>query len=169
MLAVNLQKGHEIFQWWWEVMVWSLPASLSKNGEGGSEEENVSEPEKDLLLAFEEQDKLASASGSCMSKLQHELADLTKSASHGSYDSKAPLAFSICTEGPHIELWAHYTTSQKNVRMYNMNILKTCQGSLAEGVTEFLMVVDSMISWASVDFVNDIAEQLVLVESAGRA
>jgi hypothetical protein len=117
---------------------------------------------------FEAQNQ-AAVSGSCMTKLQHELADLTKSASHGSYDSKAPLAFSICTEGPHIELWVHYTTSQKNVRMYNMNILKTCHASLPEGVTEFLMVVDSMMSWASVDFVNDIAEQLVLVESAGRA
>ena len=79
------------------------------------------------------------------------------------------MAFSICTEGPHIELWVHYTTSQKNVRMYNMNILKTCHASLPKSVTEFLMVVDSMMSWASVDFVNDIAEQLVLVESAGRA
>jgi hypothetical protein len=104
-----------------------------------------------------------------MTKLQHELADLTKRASHRSYDSKAPLAFSISTEGPHIELWVHYTTSQKNVRMYNMNILKTCHASLPEGVTEFLIVVDSIMSWASVDFVNDIAEQLVLVESAGRA
>jgi hypothetical protein len=117
---------------------------------------------------FEAQNQ-AAVSGSCMTKLQHELADLTKSASHGSYDSKAPLAFSVCTEEPHIELWVHYTTSQKNVRMYNMNILKTCHASLPEGVTEFLMVVDSMMSWASVDFVNDIAEQLVLVESTGRA
>ena len=53
--------------------------------------------------------------------------------------------------------------------MYNMNILKTCHASLPEGVAEFLMVVDSIMSWASVDFVNGIAEQLVLVESAGRA
>jgi hypothetical protein len=31
-------------------------ALLSKNNKGGSEEENVSEFEKDLFLAFEEQD-----------------------------------------------------------------------------------------------------------------
>ena len=117
---------------------------------------------------FEAQNQ-AAVSGSCMTKLQHELADLTKSASRGSYDSKAPLAFSICTEGPHIELWVHYTTLQENVRMYNMNILKTCHASLPGDVTEFLMVVDSIMSWASVDFVNNVAEQLVLVESAGRA
>ncbi|KAI2611857.1 hypothetical protein GGR54DRAFT_617066 [Hypoxylon sp. NC1633] len=115
---------------------------------------------------FEAQNQ-AAVSGSCMIKLQHDLADLTKSASGGSYASKVPLAFSICTEGPYIELWVHYTTSEDNVRMYNMNILKICHASLPEGVAEFLMVVDSMMSWASVDFVNDIAEQLVLVESAG--
>ena len=39
-------------------MSYTLPASLSKNSEGESKEENVSELEKDLLLAFEEQDKL---------------------------------------------------------------------------------------------------------------
>jgi hypothetical protein len=39
----------------------TLPASLSKNGKGGSKEENVSKLKKDLLLAFEEQDKLLSA------------------------------------------------------------------------------------------------------------
>jgi hypothetical protein len=45
-----------------ESMPHTLHASLGKNGEGGSEEENLSELEKDLLLAFEEQDKLSLAS-----------------------------------------------------------------------------------------------------------
>ena len=40
---------------------YTLPASLSKNSKGESEEENASKLEKDLLLAFEEQDKLLSA------------------------------------------------------------------------------------------------------------
>jgi len=39
-------------------MPYTLLASLTKNGKGGSKEENVSELEKDLLLAFKEQDKL---------------------------------------------------------------------------------------------------------------
>ena len=37
---------------------YTLPASLSKNGEGGSKEENASKLKKDLFLAFKEQDKL---------------------------------------------------------------------------------------------------------------
>lgn len=46
---------------------YTLPASLSKNSEGESEEENVSELEKDLLPAFEEQDKLLSAPAPALS------------------------------------------------------------------------------------------------------
>jgi hypothetical protein len=45
-----------------EPMPYTLSASLSKNGEEGSEEENFSELDKDFLLAFKEQDKLFSAS-----------------------------------------------------------------------------------------------------------
>jgi hypothetical protein len=67
-----------------------------------------------------------------------------------------------------MELWAHYTTSQDGVRMYNMNILKTCYASLQEGFVEFLMMVNSVMSWAKTDFLDEIAEQLVLVERAGR-
>lgn len=104
-----------------------------------------------------------------MTSLQHKLADLTKRASPGSYHSKASLAFSICTEGPYMELWANYTTLQENVHMYNMNILKTCHASLQKGVVGFLIEVDSVMSSASIDFLNEIVEQLVLVERAGQA
>jgi hypothetical protein len=42
---------------------------------------------------FEAQNR-AAVSGSCMTNLQHKLADLTERASPGSYQRKAPLAFS---------------------------------------------------------------------------
>ena len=116
---------------------------------------------------FEAQNQAAVA-GSCMTNLQHMLTDLTERASPGSHHSKAPLAFSICTEGPHMELWVHYTTLTKGVRIYNMNILKTCHASLEEGVVEFLVMVDLVMSWASTDFLNEIAEQLYLVACAER-
>jgi hypothetical protein len=114
---------------------------------------------------FEAQNQ-AAVSGSCMAKLQQKLADLTKEASHGSHKSKAPLAFSICTEGPHIELWVHYIVFfKKDIWKYHMNILKTCHASFPEDVKEFLMVVDSILSWASTDFVDNVAKQLILVKN----
>ena len=47
-------------------MPYTLPASLNKNSKGESKKENISELEKDLLLAFEEQDKLLSALASTL-------------------------------------------------------------------------------------------------------
>ena len=42
-------------------MLYTLLALLSKNSKGESKEENVFKLKKDLILAFEEQDKLLSA------------------------------------------------------------------------------------------------------------
>ena len=114
---------------------------------------------------FEAQNQ-AAVSGSCMTNLQHQLAELTASAAPRSSQSTTPLAFSVCTEGPHMELWVHYTVSEEGVRTYHMNILKTCHAALPEGVTEFLAVLDSVMAWASVEFVKDIVEQLALVAKA---
>ena len=116
---------------------------------------------------FEAQNQ-ACVAGSCLINLQHKLADLTECASPGSYCRKIPLAFSICTEGPCFELWAHYITSQDDVQMYNMNILGSYHASIPARIVEFLMIMDNVMSWASVDFVNDIVEQLILVEKAGQ-
>ena len=110
----------------------------------------------------------AATSGGCMTNLQHILTDLTERASPGSYYSKVPLAFSICTEGPYMELWVHYATSTKGVRMYNMNILRTCHASIKKGVVEFITAVDRVMSWARTEFLNEIADQLLLVARAGQ-
>ena len=75
----------------------------------------------------------ASVSGSCMTNLQHKLADLTRIASPKYSGYEAPLAFSICTAGPYFELWVHYTTLCDKVRMFNMNFLATCHASLLSG------------------------------------
>ena len=117
---------------------------------------------------FEAQNQ-AAVSGSCMIKLQQDLADLAGcTSSESSSPQKAPLAFSICTEGPHMELWVHYTTSEERTYTYNMNILRTCHASILGGVTEFLMVVDNVMRWTSNDFLNDIAQKLVSAATAER-
>ena len=115
---------------------------------------------------FEAQNQ-AAVSGDYMTDMQHNLAKFTESTCHRSHHSKEPLAFSICTEGPMMQLWVHYTTSVDNVRMYQMNILKICHASrlpsLQEGVQEFFEAVDGVISWAASDLLDEVAEQLVLV------
>lgn len=103
-----------------------------------------------------------------MTNLQHMLAELTDSASPGYKEYEKPLAFSICTEGPYIELWVHYTISENGIRLYYMNAMNICHASLLSKVIELLVMVDSVMSWASVDHVNDIAKQLVFILETAR-
>lgn len=116
---------------------------------------------------FEAQNQAAVA-GSCMMNIQRQLAKLTESVAPGSDQKKEPLAFSLCTEGPHMELWVHYTTSVDGTCKYNMSILQTCHASLPGGVVDFLITIDKVLSWAGSEFLNDVAEQLAAIEGVAR-
>ena len=109
----------------------------------------------------------AAVAGAYMTDLQHKLANFTESTSHGPRQSKEPLAFSVCTEGPVLQFWVHYITMKDDEREYKMNILKICHASsfppLRERVQEFFEAVDGVMSWATSDFLDEIADQLVLV------
>ncbi|KAL8932234.1 MAG: hypothetical protein Q9211_006438 [Gyalolechia sp. 1 TL-2023] len=120
---------------------------------------------------FEAQNQ-AAVSGSCMTNLQHRLAELTKRTSPGPHQGKEPLAFSICTDGPIMQLWVHYTTLMDGEHMYNMNIVRRCHASsqpfLQEGVKDFFKAVSGVMRWAVSDFLDDIVEQLNLMWKAGQ-
>ncbi|KAL8709486.1 MAG: hypothetical protein Q9220_005728 [cf. Caloplaca sp. 1 TL-2023] len=121
---------------------------------------------------FEAQNQ-AAVSGSCMTNLQHQLADLSKRTSpESSSRSQEPLAFSICTEGPMMQLWVHYTTLTDDERLYHMNILRICHAStqpfLQEGVRDFLKAVYGVMKWAISDFLDGIVGHLGLIWNAGR-
>ncbi len=81
-----------------------------------------------------------------------------------------PLAFSICSEGPILQLWVHYTTLVDKVRIHHMNILKICYASrrpsLREEVRNFLVAVDGVMAWACSDFLKEAVRQLALVWKA---
>lgn len=120
---------------------------------------------------FEAQNQ-AAVSGSCMTNLQHKLAELSKRMSPGSHQDEEPLAFSICTEGPMMQLWVHYTTLMDGERMYNMNILRICHAStqpfLQEGVREFFIAVYGVMKWATSNFLDRLVEYLYLIWKAGQ-
>ena len=107
----------------------------------------------------------ASVSGSCMTNLQHKLADLTRIESPTYSGYEAPIAFSICTEGPYFELWVHYTTMCDEDRSFDMNIVTICHASFLPGVVELLVKVDAIMSWAADASVDKMAEQLALLLS----
>ncbi|KAL8896487.1 MAG: hypothetical protein Q9207_007682 [Kuettlingeria erythrocarpa] len=116
---------------------------------------------------FEAQNQ-AAVSGPCMTNLQQMLSDLTElHCVEPLPRRKEPLAFSICSEGPILQLWVHYTTLVDKVRIHNMNILKICHASrrpsLREDVRNFLFAVDGIMKWACSDFLDQVVRQLVLV------
>lgn len=114
---------------------------------------------------FEAQNQ-AAVSGACALKILHDLADLANLAdvTPGPHTtSHHPLVFSICTQGPYHELWAHFTTMEKGVRMFNMSILKIWHASFRDEALGFLTAVDNVLGWGSGQFLDDIVEGLGMV------
>lgn len=100
----------------------------------------------------------AAVSGSMMLLVQHQLSELA-----GDKFSNSPLAFSICTEGPVLELWVHYNTSDAGVRYSKSQFLQVGHASAFNTVVEFLLAVLHIMRWAKSIFLNDIAEKLLSV------
>ena len=117
-----------------------------------------------------EAENQAAASGSCMLVVQHQLDDLTRRRSPRpeSHQSKEPLAFSICSEGPIMLLYVHYTTSVQGARFYNMHLLEVCHATRRNSVRDFFMVVAGVMRWASSELLDEVAQQLFLVWKAAQ-
>ena len=111
----------------------------------------------------------AAVSGACALKILHDLDDLASKACPGSHTQGLHVVFSICTEGPIHELWAHYMTTEDNVRWYNMVLLKTCNAILHDELLRFLIAVDEVMSWATGGFLDGITKQLGVVVKAATA
>lgn len=75
-------------------------------------------------------------------------------------NEQLPLFFSICTEGPYHELWAHYTYIRDGVLEFNQVLLEICNAMLLKSVTEFIVVVDKVLRWGTGNFQNSVVERL---------
>lgn len=117
---------------------------------------------------FEAQNQ-AAVSGACALKILHDLADLADRADLADVTpgphttTHHPLVFSICTQGPYHELWAHYTMMENDVRMFKMDMLETCHTSKRNDALRFLTAVDNVLGWGSGQFLDDIVMRLAKV------
>ena len=107
-----------------------------------------------------EAENQAAVSGACMINLQKQLIGLFERIFPNSKSGKTPLVFSICTLGPIIEFWVHYTVLEEGICMHYMNLLKLCYGSLDDGLEDFLMLLERLITWYKNEFLEEIADQL---------
>ncbi|KAH0841209.1 hypothetical protein FOPE_06366 [Fonsecaea pedrosoi] len=110
----------------------------------------------------------AAVSGCMMLVIQHQLHELNKLVSSGTHQGKEPLAFSLCSEGPVMELWVHYTTSTQDMRTYNMHLLKICHASCRETVGPFVAAVAAVLMWANSELLVDITKLLHSVWKAAQ-
>ncbi|KAL8787506.1 MAG: hypothetical protein Q9213_002164 [Squamulea squamosa] len=112
-----------------------------------------------------EAENQAAVSGSSMLNLQRQLASLHDSAKPTSQERESPLAFSVCTQGPILELWVHHLETTDNITKYHMNIMATCHGSLADELERFILKMDCLITWYKHDYLEEIADQLFAIAS----
>ncbi|OAG39015.1 hypothetical protein AYO21_06735 [Fonsecaea monophora] len=112
---------------------------------------------------FEAQNQ-AAVSGACGLKMQLCLNELVKRSTSDfalpSSTIQPPLFFSICTEGPYHELWAHYTHLEDGVQKFKMKLLKICNGVLLDGVEDFIVAVDNVLRWGTGQFLKSVVERL---------
>lgn len=113
-----------------------------------------------------EAENQAAVSGSSMLNLQRQLTKLHDSVNPTSGEKKPSLAFSVCTQGPILELWVHHLELEDNITRYHMNIIAACHGSLSDDLERFtLLKIDCLIEWYEHDYLEEIADQLFAIAS----
>ncbi|MCJ1395823.1 hypothetical protein MMC18_008709 [Xylographa bjoerkii] len=114
---------------------------------------------------FEAQNQ-AAVSGAGGVKIQMMLDELVKRAT-GSSDvqltpskNRPPLVFAICSEGPHHELWAHYTVIEDGEHQFNMVLLNTCHGVMPKQVESFFVQINNVLNWTAGSFLKSVVDDL---------
>ncbi|KIW58775.1 hypothetical protein PV05_03273 [Exophiala xenobiotica] len=107
----------------------------------------------------------AAVSGASALNFQLHLTEMAKGAASEFDDSEYqyPLFFSICTEGPYHELWAHYTCVEEGRRIFNMKLVKICNAMLKETIEDFFIAVDNVLRWGADTFLKSVADRMRLV------
>ena len=116
-----------------------------------------------------EAENQAAVSGACGLKIQMILDELVKRAIRSSdaplisSKNQPQLFFSICSEGPYHELWAHYTVIEDGERQFKMVLLDTCNGTVLKQVESFFAEIDNIMVWTMGPFLKSVVERLGMV------
>lgn len=112
----------------------------------------------------------AAVSGACSLEILHNLDDLVRRASANpeNHPKLQPIVFSVCTQGPFHELWAHYTTEEDGERNYWQKLWNSCNVALDCENSQFLEDVDNVMKWGVGGHLDNVANQLNMVWTAAR-
>ena len=113
-----------------------------------------------------EAENQAAVSGACGLKIQLDLDNLVDGGATSSDaltkppESEFPLFFSVCTQGPIHELWAHWTIVEDGVRMFESKLLDSCNALLSKHSEEFMVRVNNVGVWGTGPFMKSVVERL---------
>lgn len=114
---------------------------------------------------FEAQNQ-AAVSGACGINIQLMLDELIERTTRSSdamlppRKIRPPLVFSVCSEGPHYELWAHYTVIEDDQRKFKMVLLDTGHGVMPKQVEKLFVQIDNILNWTTGPFLKSVVEGL---------
>lgn len=121
---------------------------------------------KSFCQTIYEAQNQAAVSGACALEILHGLDDLVQRVQSDSHLKKQHIVFSVCTQGPIHELWAHYTTETEGYRVYHSKIWKSCNMAIECEIPGFLEAVDNVMRWGAGGHLKKIVDQLKLVLAA---
>jgi hypothetical protein len=113
-----------------------------------------------------EAENQAAVSGACGLKIQLDLDNLVDRGATGSdalpttSNTEPPLFFTICTQGPIHELWAHWTLVEDDVRMFGSKLLDSCNTLLLEQGEDFVVGLNNIGLWGLGPFMKSVVERL---------
>ncbi|PVH98617.1 hypothetical protein DM02DRAFT_40083 [Periconia macrospinosa] len=122
-----------------------------------------------------EAENQASVSGACGLKIQLDLDNLVNRGATGSDTSpttsntEPPLFFTICTQGPIHELWAHWTVVEDGVRMFESKLLDSCNALLLEQGEGFMVRLNNISLWGLGPFMKSVVERLGIVAKKAKS
>ena len=103
----------------------------------------------------------AAVAAACGLRILSDLKELVSYASAEVISPPAPfLFFSICTQGPLLELWAHYCVVEEGIRSFHAVLVAVCHLSFVRQVEEFIVLVNNVFRWGESDFLTSVTELL---------
>lgn len=122
-----------------------------------------------------EAENQAAVSAACGLKIQLDLNDLVDHATETSgahstlSDAEPPLFFSVCTQGPIHELWAHWTVMEDETRVFQSKLVDSCNALLPSHGEEFLSKLHNVCAWGTGSFMESVVERLGKVARQARS
>ncbi|KAM3088670.1 hypothetical protein ACMFMG_000304 [Clarireedia jacksonii] len=116
-----------------------------------------------------EAENQAVVSAACALKIQLDLNDLVKhhrmrsGISSPPVEIKPALFFSVCTQGPIHELWAHWTIVENKVRKFQSKLVESCNALLPEQGEAFILKPNNVGLWGTGSFKESVVERLGIV------